>query len=634
MCGIAGIHRRRGDDADPALLRRMTDVMVHRGPDDEGYYEAPGIGLGMRRLSIIDITSGHQPITNETGTLWIVFNGEIYNYKELRDELVARGHRLATRSDTEVIVHLYEDLGPACLTRLNGMFAFAIWDAERRELFVARDRLGVKPLYYHADDDGLVFASELKALLRCASVPRTLDRQALADYLTFMYVPAPKTPFRSVAKLEPGHYLVANRDGVRVARYWSLDDYVTPRDVSLDEAAARIRELLDDAIRLRLRSDVPVGAFLSGGVDSSTVVALAARQLDKALATFSVGFTLDGIDELPWAKRVASDYGTAHHEIQVTPEDVIRLLPKLVWHMDEPSGDSALIPTYMVSELARERVAVILSGLGGDEVFAGYPRYRLPFERGSRAGRVWRQLPKAVREVFLPVGARMSPRLHARLMAAGPRADHDRYLDAVSVFSHEEKLKLFARNGWAHPGEVAAHYRRYPGRDPVNRLLYVDAHTYLPDDILALTDRMSMAVSLEAREPLLDHRLVEYCAGLPGALKLEGAQWKIALKRAMEPLLPREIVTREKQGFGGPVSSWLLRRLLPYASAALRHGWLVEQRVLDARGVQDLIANVGRDALAGQQLWTLFMLELWARVHTGEPSLSAPTATLPELVAS
>lgn len=631
MCGIAGIYNP-GGAADEALLRRMTNAMVHRGPDNEGYYLRPPIGLGMRRLSIIDLEGGRQPIGNEDGTLQIVFNGEIYNYRELQVELTAHGHRLATRSDTEVIVHLYEEFGAGCLNRLNGMFAFALWDANREELFLARDRLGVKPLYYWSDGRTLVFASELKALLLHPAVPREFDAQALADYLTFMYIPAPKTPFAGVSKLLPGHYLVANRRGLRLERYWSLADYAAPRNVSLPEAATRVRELLEDSVRLRLRSDVPVGAFLSGGMDSSSVVALAARQMDRPLTTFSVGFTRDGINELPYAKQVAEAYRTIHHEIQATAEDVIRLLPRLIWHMDEPNGDSAMVPTYLVSELAATRVSVILSGLGGDELFAGYPRYQLPLERGGFKRSAYRLLPEfARRGIVLPVAARLTPSLHAKLLAAVATTE-ERYLASVSIFSPAEKNRLLRKNGWLAPDQVVTYYDAYPGTDPVNRFMFVDAHTYLPDDILALTDRMSMAVSLEARTPFLDYRLVEYCTGLPGSFKLNRSAWKIVLKEAMAGFVPRVVIERDKWGFGAPLSSWLMRRLLPYARSVISRGWLVDSDLVDPAGVDDLLRRFSGAVPEAQQIWTLLVLELWARMYLDGSAATAPPASLDEMV--
>jgi asparagine synthase (glutamine-hydrolysing) len=634
MCGIAGIYHRDAP-VDEKLLRRMTRALTHRGPDDEGYHCRSSIGLGVRRLSIIDLAGGHQPISNEDGRFTIVFNGEVYNYLELRDELMACGHRFATRTDTEVIVHLYEDLGAECLTRLNGMFAFAIWDEAKQELFVARDRLGVKPLYYWAEGGTLLFASELKALLLCPSISRKLDRQAVADYLTFMYIPAPKTPFQEIRKLLPGHYLWRGRSGFILRRYWSLADYATPQEVSKADAVARVRELLDDAVRIRLRSDVAVGAFLSGGVDSSSVVALASRHLDSPLATFSVGFTSGDRDELPYARQVATVHRTDHHEIRADPEHVIRLLPRLIWHMDEPSGDSAFVPTFLVSEMAAARVSVILSGLGGDELFAGYSRYRLPFARWSLRMRAYNLVPELVRRgIVLPLAARLSEKFHSRLVSATFRPAHEQYLDSVTIFSSADKVRLLGGNGWHHPDEAMKHYLAYPGEDPVNRLLYVDALTYLPDDILSLTDRMSMAASLEARTPFLDYRLVQFCAGLPGPFKLTSLAWKIVLKEAMVPLLPPPILDREKWGFGAPVASWLSGRLFPYLRALLPAGLLVSNGIVNPQAVEQLLRSFEAEPALGQQLWTLLVLELWARIFLeGAPPETAPAVSLDDLVA-
>jgi asparagine synthase (glutamine-hydrolysing) len=606
----------------------MTAALIHRGPDDEGYHFEPGVGLGMRRLSIIDVAGGRQPIANEDGTARIVFNGEIYNYLELRAELERSGHVLATSSDTETVLHLYEDLGPGCLERLNGMFGLAIWDSTRRRLFLARDRAGEKPLYYWADEHRIAFASELKALLLCPFVPRAIDRSAVVDYLTFMYVRAPRTPFEGIKKLPPGHHLTFDASACAVSPWWSLARHATPCELGDDALIERIATLLDDSVRLRLRSDVPVGAFLSGGLDSASVVGHAARLLgrDHPIASFSVGFPGDGIDELGYA-RIASDaFGTEHNELVVSLADAIEGLPRLVWHLDEPNADSAIIPTDMVSRLARTKLRVVLSGLGGDEIFGGYPRYI------RRSRELYRRIPAAVRRrILLPLARTLAPRQHERLLTAElPEARE--YLDAVSMFSGAEVRAL---TGASSEAGLEAEFAASPPGDVVNRLLHVDFQTYLPDDILAVTDRMSMAESVEARAPFLDHRLIELMAGVPGDRKVRGREWKWALKRAVAPVVPRAILRRGKWGFGAPVRSWMERDLLPVTRKLLGASAAVASGLLDRAGLEAVLARVPTplDGRSAQKLWGLLVLEVWARVFLGgstSPGV-APRATLREL---
>ncbi len=630
MCGIVGVYAKRGV-VDAQTIRAMNAVLVHRGPMDEGYMFRRHVGLGMRRLSIIDVAGGHQPVYNEDRSIAVVLNGEIFNYRELGEELLKRGHRFSTASDTEVIAHLYEERGAECLSQLNGMFGIAIWDDRKQTLLVARDRLGVKPLYYYEDAGWLAFASELKALLVCDFVPRRPDRSAIADFLALRYVRAPRSPFEGVRKLLPGHYVTADASGVSQSRYWNLADHTSPLALSEADAVERLRWLLQDSVRIRLRSDVPVGAFLSGGIDSSTITAYAARQSSAPLRTFTVDFGGDSFDEVRYARLVARALGTEHHETVATVEDALQQLPRLVWHMDEPNADSAIVPTYLVSQFAATGLRVILTGSGGDEVFGGYARY---FD-GYPIDHLYRRIAQAPREALGRVVTRVRLPHVTRRVTWNNLPDADRYLVQVTNFSPAERADLLGAMSDSD-ADLKAEFAAYPGHDRVNRRLFVDACTYLPDDILHITDRMSMAVSLEAREPLLDYRLVEFCAGLPGDYKVhqERREWKVILKKAMSPLLPAEILTRIKWGFGAPIQAWMNRGLLSAlrelyrASEAVRHG------LLDPAGVEGQLARAGSYVPGfqmAQKLWTLLVFEIWCRVFLTGNGGKAPQATLRDL---
>ena len=609
MCGITGIYCKRGTP-DQHLVRAMTERLFHRGPIEDGYYFSPVVGLGMRRLSIVDIEGGHQPVYNEDRSIAVVLNGQIYNYVELADELQARGHRFYTRSDTEVIVHLYEELGPDCLARLNGMFAIALWDARRQTLFLARDRLGVKPLYYADEAEHFAFASELKSLLLCPFVPREIDHAAISEYLTLMYIRAPRTPFTHIAKLPPGHSLLIDENGVKRQRWWDLSQHCEPAQLTMPEAAERLGDVLSDAVRIRLRADVPVGAFLSGGIDSSAVTAFAARALTQPLNTYAVGFAGSEFDELGYARMVAEAFKTNHHQTIVTVDDALRHLPWLVWHLDEPNADSAIVPTFLVSKVSAQDLRVILSGLGGDELFGGYERY---FD-GFPVEHLYRRLPGSLRGTLLaPLAQRLNPRA-GRVAWRNALPDAERYLAQVTVFPASMRSRL------APDGQVSLtkEFRAYPSRDVVNRLMFVDALTYLPDDILHITDRMGMAVSLEVRTPFLDYRLVELAASLPGKFKTDqlGRAWKVCLKQAMSGILPDAILARPKWGFGAPVRAWMQKGLDQTVQTLFRESAAARWELIYLPGVQDYIETPppGEDRLRSQRLWTLLILELWARV--------------------
>ena len=627
MCGIAGILYR--DAARPValeLLARMSAVLAHRGPDDAGIHRRGGVGLVHRRLSIIDLSpAGHQPMTNEDESCWIVFNGEIYNFLELRPGLLQRGHRFRSQSDTEVILHLYEEHGVECLRLLRGMFAFAIWDAPRRQLFLARDRLGKKPLCYHWDGEAFRFASEAKAILQDPAVEPRPDPAGISQYLTYGYVPSPGSAFQGLRRLPPGHYLTWQDGRVQVARYWRLR-----RDRKLQRPEAEwcgeIRDRLQEAVRIRLVSDVPLGAFLSGGIDSSAVVAMMSRASSGPVKTFSIGFDEPEYDELRYARLVAERYGTDHHELVVRP-DAADVLPKLSWHFDEPFADSSAVPTYYVSQMTRQHVTVALNGDAGDENFGGYDRYlasllAASFDRWPGAA----LLRRAIRW-----GLRLWPRTGVRtsLLARGRR-----FLDGLSEvperryarwFCHfygdrkDELLSPAFRAGLdgADALEVLlAAYRESEAPDFADATLGVDVGLYLPDDLLVKVDIASMAHSLEARSPFLDHEFMEFAASIPSDLKIRGRTKKYILKRALAELVPAEILHRPKMGFGVPIDHWLRHEL-----RELVHDTLLAPRAL-SRGYfrPEVVQRFLDEHTSGRAGWhyllcNLLMLELWHRTY-------------------
>ncbi|MBI2469447.1 MAG: asparagine synthase (glutamine-hydrolyzing) [Candidatus Rokubacteria bacterium] len=635
MCGIAGIVSRDGAPVTLPEVRAMCDAMVHRGPDDEGFYLGAGVGLGMRRLSIIDLATGRQPVRNEDGTVWVVFNGEIYNYRELRRALEAQGHAFYTATDTETIVHLYENYGPRCVEHLRGMFAFALWDEPRRRLLLARDRLGIKPLYYADVGGRLLFASELKAIRALPGFEPELNWAAVSHLFTFLTTPRAESIVRGVRKLEPGHVLVASfGEGARIERYWDVQfepDHGRPEA----DFVERLRELLTDSVRLHLVSDVPVGAFLSGGIDSSSVVATMARLGLGPVKTFSIGFTEADYDELRHARVVARAFGTEHHELTLDP-DALGIVDELAWYLDEPFGDSSAIPTYMVSKLAAEHVTVVLSGDGGDELLAGYDKYRV--ERRERPAR------------FLPGPARSLLGLLGGLVPEG-RPGHnflrhfaltgaERYLDASTLFRHAQKQKLFRPEAF----ELCSRYD--PWRDAIDDLAradghwlsalqYLDLRSYLPLDILTKVDRMSMAHSLEARVPLLDHKLVEFAATVPPELRLRGGTTKYLLKRAMRGILPDRIIERPKHGFAVPLARWFRGGLGPFVREVLLSERSRRRGILEPAYIERLLALHARGRDLDLQLWTLLSFELWCRTFLdgGRAGHGRPVASRAPVVA-
>jgi asparagine synthase (glutamine-hydrolysing) len=611
MCGIAGVVSLT--DA-PVLLeeaRLMCASLAHRGPDDEGFYQSPQAVLGMRRLSIIDLSTGRQPVANEDGTVWAVFNGEIYNYQELSRELQARGHRFASVSDTEVIVHLYEEHGARAVEHLRGMFAFALWDERRRRLLVARDRIGIKPLYYAETEGRLAFASELKALLQLDIAPR-LNWASLGHVLSFLTTPRRESIVEGIHKLEPGHQLWASaEEGVRVERYWDLP-VSSERPVGEEEAAEGLREVLAESVRLHMISDVPVGAFLSGGIDSSAVVALMARSSGDAVRTFTIGFTETDYSEVEHARAVARQYGTRHRELCLEP-DALEAASDLGWYLDEPFGDPSAIPTYMVSRLAAEEVKVVLSGDGGDELFGGYDKYVVE-ERERR----WDRVPSPLRRALGALGRIAPEKMRGRgWLRHQAFSGAERYLDAWSFFSRKERARLLhpavrARVEETDPwAEALSSLADRSGGHWLTALQRLDMETYLPLDVLTKVDRMSMAHSLEARVPLLDHKVVEYAFSLPAELKLRPGASKYVFKKALSGLLPPEILHRRKQGFAVPLGRWF--RGTSFFADLLLSEHARKREIFDPQAVQDLIRRQEAGRPLDFQLWTLASFELWAR---------------------
>jgi asparagine synthase (glutamine-hydrolysing) len=627
MCGIYGevALTRRPPRGFGRYAESALDTMEHRGPDDRGLFVGEGVAIGSRRLSIIDLAGGHQPIWNEDDSKSIVCNGELYNFLDLRPELEARGHVFRTKSDTEVILHAYEEWGQESLGRLNGMFAFAIWDERERTLFLARDRIGEKPLYYYVDGKRLVFASEIKAILEDPSIPRDLDPAGLGNYLAFGHSVAPRTAFQGISKLLPGHHLTVRAGRVSVEPYWDVGD--EPQvdlgsHLDEEELAARVRDLLEDSVRRRLVADVSVGAFLSGGVDSSAVVSLMRRHHTERPKTFSLGFTVGGgYDELPDARRVADSLGTDHHELEVRHADLVDILRTLVYHYDEPFADPAAFPIYLLSRFAREHVKVVLTGDGGDELFGGYRRYA-----ADQLARPYQRLPAAVTGRVVPAALDRLPRLRRLKQAARTlpiREPGRRYASWLTLFTPEMQAELLSPDirtglgGHDPAGPYPKLYERLngvPPADHLNRLMYVDVKTWLADAYMEKTDKATMACSLEARLPLLDHRLVELAFQIPGRHKIRGWSTKRIFKRAVRGLVPAEVLRKRKHGFSVPLDPWFRGELRSFAfdvlldPATRRRGYFQPQVVerlwrehVDGRAVWD------------EQLWVLMNFELWHR---------------------
>jgi asparagine synthase (glutamine-hydrolysing) len=621
---------------DGALLRRMCAAIRHRGPDDEGIHLEPGVGLGMRRLSIIDLATGRQPIHNEDRTVWVVFNGEIYNYGALREELAARGHQFYTVSDTETIVHAYEEWGEEAFGRLRGMFGIALWDRRQGTLLLARDRVGIKPLHYAVAGERLYFGSEIKSLLQVERFEPALDVNALDHYLSFLYTPGDASIFEGVQKLPAGHFLCWRRGQLTVRPYWRLpaEEHQPASDA---EAVEALRGVLRDAVRSHLMSEVPLGAFLSGGVDSSVVVALMAEASDRPVRTFSIGFDDPRYDELEHARVVARHFHTDHHEFIVKP-DALAIVDDLIAHFDEPFGDSSAIPTWYVSEMARRHVTVVLSGDGGDELFGGYDRY-LPHPRVATFDR-W--APPGARSVaavtwpLLPHG--MTGKNFLRRVA---RRGPGRYLDAIGCFQSDEKQALFTSDvlrrlsGSDAETRLGRHFTRFASLPWNSQMMHFDFETYLPEDILTKVDRMSMAHSIESRVPLLDNEVVEFAARTPAALKIRNGRRKHLLKLAAAEILPGGILDRRKQGFGVPISNWFKGDLRDFFTDVLLSSRAKQRGYFRPRFIDRLV----REHVTGrrdhsQRLWGLVVFELWHRLYLDARNQVADPQAVPVPAAS
>ncbi|HYA40451.1 MAG TPA: asparagine synthase (glutamine-hydrolyzing) [Syntrophobacteraceae bacterium] len=623
MCGICGKFLfDENRSVDERLLWAMADVMRHRGPDDEGFYISGSVGLGHRRLSIIDLNTGKQPICNEDGTVWIVFNGEIYNYREIRKQLVQKGHAFASQTDTEVIIHAYEEYGEDCVTRLRGMFAFAIWDDRSKTLLLARDRVGIKPVYYFLDEDQLVFASEIKAILKDASVPREIDLPIVDRFLTYFYLPGNETLFKGIRKLGPGQYLIVRRGKVEIKSYWDLVFAPCAAGRTFDESKDELLDRLREAVEIHMISDVPVGFLLSGGVDSTALLSLAIQQTNKDISTFTLGFSGEGFaDERPYARLAAKAFGTKHYDLTISSGDFADFLPKYVWHMEEPVCEPPAVALYYVSKLASQYVKVLISGEGGDEAFAGYPNYR---------SMVWLERLKRVIGPLKGAGAGVIETLlrapgFGRLRKFIPlvRAPfEDYYLSRTSspfLFFNcqypsiytKEFLDLVCKEDSCRPTTRLAEAACACGL--LDRMLYVDTMSWLPDDLLVKADKITMANSVELRVPLLDHEVLEFAACLPSSYKLHGITTKYILKTAFRKVVPHEILDRKKTGFPVPYGVWMRKELRSLVEDTLLSRSALDRGYFTKQGLEKLIsANLnGRDH--SKEVFSLLVLELWHR---------------------
>jgi asparagine synthase (glutamine-hydrolysing) len=636
MCGICGVYNASSKEpASQAIIERMTQLMTHRGPDDSGLHLDGPLGLGFARLSIIDLDGGHQPMCNETGEIWLVFNGEIWNYQALRRELEQKGHRFRTKGDSETILHAYEEYGTDCVTHLQGMFGFAIWDSHRQRLFLARDRAGKKPLYYTCVDGNFIFASEIKALLGHPHVRREPDVQALADFLSIRYVPAPATLFANIYKVRPGHWLLYEHGTIHETCYWDYT-FSPAEQRPIEEYIQNIKQHIYRAVEERMIADVPVGALLSGGVDSSIISGVMSRLSRHKVETFAVGFDHPDYSELPYARLVADHFGTNHHELLVQSCDLTRYWPQLTWHRDEPVSEPSDLGIYLVSKLARQYVKVVLSGEGGDELFAGYPKYIVDW-----MARYYQWLPMTIRNSMitpllerLPYSMRKFQQAARNLSTPAP----ERWMSWFGIFnghfkegllSEEVKQRIDLDASRQFKSWLAAN----PQRDDLSAMLYLDTKIWLPDNLLMKGDKMTMAASLELRVPLLDHQLIEYAATIPSQSKIRPFQAKYLLKRAFADFLPAPILTRKKMGFNVPTGIWFREGQRGVITRLLLSERLRQRGYFNNR----FIASMVRDHLEGRinyqaQLFTLASLELWFRVFIDSPDLTIPDGSVEDLL--
>ncbi len=617
MCGLCGIFnfsskKPVGED----LIQRMIGTLKHRGPDDEGFYIRNNIGMGVRRLKIIDLETGHQPIHNEDKTIWIVFNGEIYNFRDLREMLEKKGHIFYTKSDTEVILHLYEEYGRDCVQRLNGMFAFAIWDNREERLFLARDRIGIKPLFYIEHKGSLIFASEIKSILENREISKEIDVQSLHSMMKLQYIPGPKTIFKKIEKLLPAHTLTCQKGGISIERYWDLD--LTRKEKSETFYSKELLRLLEESVKLRLISEVPLGAFLSGGIDSSIIVGLMSKFSEKPVKTYSVGFkAADSFTELKYARLASRHFRTDHHELIMKSRDIEELLPEIVYHLDDPITDPAVIPTYLVSQLAREGVTVVLTGEGGDELFAGYRRYSL-----DRLAAYYSKFPSIIRKKVIPILISKLPpkgKFQQGIEAISQPSGVQRHVAWISKISDETLENLYTKEVKEEikRGGLTSIFRSYfespQERDFRSRTLYCDVKTWLPDNLLVKVDRMSMATSLEARVPYLDHKVVELCTSMPIHLKLRGFTSKYILRKAFSNLIPEAILKRRKQGFTVPLAPWFRKELRDFVQEILSQNSIAKRGYFN----YNYIKHILKEHLEGKrdysrEIWSLLVFELWS----------------------
>jgi len=624
MCGICGtIDLNLTKTIDKKLLKSMCYTLNHRGPDDEGFYLNGPIGMAMKRLSIIDVVGGKQPISNEDRSIWIVFNGEIYNFVEIRNDLIKKGHRFLTKSDTETMVHLYEEVGIDFVNYLNGMFGVAIWDENRKELIIARDRLGIKPLFYGENNGQFYFASEIKGILADNSFPREINDVSMASYFSLAYIPAPLTIFKNIKKLPPGHILRIKNKKIQINKYWDVDFNInTVKNES--EFIEEFMHILEKAVKLRMISEVPLGAFLSGGVDSSTVVALMSRVSEKRVRTFSIGFggdTKGFLDERKYAEMVARQYNTRHrdYEVHLEPEGMVE---KIVQAFDEPFADDSAIPSYYVCKIARENVTVCLSGLGGDEMFSGYERHL-----GFALSKVYEKVPDfikngIIRKVVEKIPERADGHYtvnHMKRFVRSVSLPSDlRYFGYISMLNDDIKNTFFSEpRKFFSPfhqcqQHITSHFNAPNADDDMNRLFFCEIKNYLPEEILALTDRMSMQHSLEVRVPFLDHNLVEFCATIPPAMKMKRFRKKYLLKKAVRHLLPSEVVNHRKQGFGSPMSQWLHKDLKTYVIDTLSEKNIKKHGIFNKKTVDNIISDhISKKEIHDKLIWSLVIFQTW-----------------------
>lgn len=647
MCGICGIYGFE----DKELLKRMCDVIEHRGPDDSGIFLDKIVGLGNRRLSIIDVVGGRQPIHNENESIWITYNGEVYNFKEIREELQRKGHKFYTNTDTETIVHSYEEYGEECLKKLRGMFAFAIWDSNKKMLFLARDRLGKKPLYYYYKNGIFIFGSEIKSILQY-NMPRLVDYDAVHSYLTYRFVFGSSTIFRDIKRLPSGCSLICTSDGISIKKYWDIA--MSPQVLSEDYCVKKLGELLRESIRLRLMSDVPLGAYLSGGIDSSTVVAMMSTLLDEPVKTFSVGFGDPEFDETDYARTVADYFETDHHEFIVEP-NAMKLFPKIIWHFEEPIADPALFPTYMLSECAKKYVTVVLTGEGGDELFAGYEHYKImtlaekyhrnvpDFVKIKVAPAVLKKVPKKILDKLFRYSSLLGDEGINRVTKYISILENkgESYLSIISIFDDDEKQQLYAgMKEYANTNlAIELNEKYFSGMNSnglLNRLLYLEIKTSLPEHLLMKVDKMTMAHSIEARAPFLDHLLAEFSAALPQNLKLNGFVDKYILRKTMNQLLPKKITKRQKQRFFVPIDKWLNGGEARELTLQILDSDSIKKRgYFNYEYIRRMFEKFDKSKLYySRQIWSLVALELWHRIYVEQDELYKPNLSIDNLLYS